>query len=82
MSGPFQIGNGIQIPCNAARVMLKLGLLDQLIKTSHGVSTGTITMSYSDGKLINERDFTKYSERYGSPWLLVPCLRCVCDNGD
>ncbi|UNI22749.1 Salicylate 1-monooxygenase [Purpureocillium takamizusanense] len=66
-----QIGNGIQIPCNAARVMQKLGLLDQLIRLSHGPSTGTITMNYSDGKVINERDFTNYRERYGSPWLLA-----------
>ncbi|KAJ6439723.1 mitochondrial escape protein 2 [Purpureocillium lavendulum] len=66
-----QVGHGIQIPCNATHVMQKLGLLERLVEISQGVSTGTVTMNYSDGKIINERDFTKYRERYGTPWLLA-----------
>ncbi|POR37615.1 Aromatic-ring hydroxylase-like protein [Tolypocladium paradoxum] len=65
------VGNGIQVPCNAAHVMRKLGLLNQMLKKAGGPATATPSMNYSDGSVLLTRDFTRCEEWYGAPWLLI-----------
>lgn len=64
-----QVGNGLQLPCNAARVMRCLGLLDKLrAQTKHPAASIKI-LSYSNGKELLDRDLTTCEELYGAPWL-------------
>lgn len=64
-------GNGIQVPCNACHVLRSLGLLDKLIAKSKGVALGSVSLDYENGQVLLNRDFTRYEEIYGAPWLFV-----------
>ncbi|KYK55813.1 hypothetical protein DCS_07777 [Drechmeria coniospora] len=68
-NGP--VGNGIQVPPNAAHVMKVLGLLEKHIQRAVGPATSAISMHYSTGAVLVKRDFTRCGELYAAPWLLM-----------
>ncbi|KAK2591157.1 hypothetical protein QQS21_011151 [Conoideocrella luteorostrata] len=66
-----KVGNGIQIPCNAAHAMRCLGLLDRLLAQSKRPATSFKTVRYSGGETLLDMDFDRCNELYGAPWLLM-----------
>ncbi|KAF7548956.1 hypothetical protein G7Z17_g6715 [Cylindrodendrum hubeiense] len=64
-------GNGIQVACNACHVLRSLGLLDQLIAKSKGTAPGSLSLDYENGQILLTKDFARYEEIYGAPWLFV-----------
>lgn len=64
-----QAGNGIQVPCNAAHAMRCLGLLDKLLAKTKRPASSFLSLNYSDGRVLCNRDLSRCQELYGSPWL-------------
>ncbi|KAH7175414.1 hypothetical protein EDB81DRAFT_939572 [Dactylonectria macrodidyma] len=64
-------GYGIQVPCNACHVLRSLGLLDRLIATSQGVAPGSLSLDYKSGQVLLNKDFSRFQDIYGAPWLFV-----------
>lgn len=71
---PAQVGNGIQVPCNAGHVLRHLGLLQKLLDKAGGPALGSLSLNYSDGRELLKRDFTRCQELYGAPWMYVHSL--------
>ncbi|KAK5995251.1 FAD-dependent monooxygenase OpS4 [Cladobotryum mycophilum] len=62
-----QVGNGIQVPCNAAHVLKSLGLLERFSAIAGGPSPGSWSMDYRTGKVLLKRDFGPCERLYGVP---------------
>ncbi|KAG6297770.1 hypothetical protein E4U09_001235 [Claviceps aff. purpurea] len=65
------VGNGIQVPCNAASIMRCLGLLDKMLVQVKHPATLYKNLAYDDGKELVDRNLSVYEELYGAPWLLI-----------
>ncbi|KAG5938449.1 hypothetical protein E4U53_008003 [Claviceps sorghi] len=66
-----QVGNGLQIPCNAIHAMRCLGMLDKLRAHVKHAATSFKSLAYADGKELLDRNLRVYEELYGAPWLYV-----------
>lgn len=65
----FQVGAGIQIPPNGARVCRSLGILEKLERNAT-ILEQIFVRRYSDGQVLGERLLgDRCIARYGSPWL-------------
>lgn len=62
-------GNGIQIPCNATRVLQQLGVLEDVLEQAGGPATATISLDYRNGDTVLSRNFTACAEIYKTPWM-------------
>lgn len=66
-----QVGNGIQVPCNAAHAMRSLGLLDKLTAKTTRSATAFLNLNYTNGEILLNRDLSRMEELHGAPWLYV-----------
>ncbi|KAG5929201.1 hypothetical protein E4U42_006861 [Claviceps africana] len=65
------VGNGLQIPCNAVHTMRCLGMLDKLRAHVQHAATSFKSLAYADGKELLDRNLHVYEELYGAPWLVM-----------
>jgi salicylate hydroxylase len=65
----LQVGGGIQIPPNGAKVLERLGLLSQLREAGTELESLHLRR-YQDGKLLSSRPLGETTlQEYGAPWL-------------
>ena len=69
MTDYAQVGAGIQIPPNAARVLERFGLLEE-IKRKGTLLDGLAMRRYADGSLLCEKVLgPRILAQYGMPWM-------------
>jgi salicylate hydroxylase len=66
-----EVGAGIQIPPNGARIMCDFGLLPQLLEQGSQVQQVHFRR-YKDGRLLRSMPFgDDITEEFGAPWMYV-----------
>ncbi|KAJ5807396.1 hypothetical protein N7447_010852 [Penicillium robsamsonii] len=66
-----EVGAGIQIPPNGARIMCDFGLLPQLLE--HGSQVQQVHLRrYKDGRLLRSMPFgDDITDEFGAPWIII-----------
>jgi salicylate hydroxylase len=74
-----EIGAGIQIPPNGARIITDFGLLQQILEKGSIVQHVDFRR-YDDARILGSMPFgDEIVEEFGVPWVYVwPHFRCLC----